>query len=231
MPKASSDKVLEVACFDVESCFIAEQAGADRIEFCSDYNSGGVTPLWDDILKVRERLKIPLHVIIRPREGNFVYIMEEIDMMKRDIFFCKEHKIDGLVFGVLNPDNTVNKEITKELLDLAKPMSLTFHRAIDACVDMENALEDIIKLGFDRVLTSGGKQTALEGMESLKAYQRTFGKQITIMPGGGIRSHNIALLAASTACSEFHTAALTKGNTQVDAEELKLLINSLKQES
>lgn len=231
MQKASSHNVLEVACFDVESCFIAEQAGADRIEFCSDYSSGGVTPLWNDIVKVKERLKIPLHVIIRPREGNFVYSVEEIDRMKRDIFFCKEHQVDGLVFGVLNPDNTVNTETTKELVELAKPMSLTFHRAIDACVDMEKALEEIIELGFHRVLTSGGKQTTLEGIEPLKKFQKTFGNQITIMPGGGIRSSNIALLAASTACSEFHTAALTIGNKQVDAHELKLLITHLRQES
>jgi copper homeostasis protein len=171
MQKASSHNVLEVACFDVESCFIAQQAGADRIEFCSNYNSGGVTPLWDDILKVRDGLKIPLHVIIRPREGNFVYSVEEIDMMKRDIFFCKEHKIDGLVFGILNPDNTVNIETTKELVELAKPMSLTFHRAIDACADIEKALEDIIELGFNRVLTSGGQQSAPEGIELLKEYE------------------------------------------------------------
>ena len=231
MPKATSHNILEVACFDAESCFIAEQAGADRIEFCSDYSGGGVTPLRDNISIVKKSLNIPLHVIIRPRAGNFVYSRGEIDVMKRDILFCKEHQVDGIVLGVLNPDNTVNQQTSKELVEIAKSMSLTFHRAIDACADTEKALEEIIDLGFHKVLTSGGKQSALEGLENLSHLQKKFGRQITIMPGGGIRSQNIAQLAASTGCREFHTAAITKAGGQLDPEELKSIIRHLKQEA
>lgn len=228
MLKATSHNLLEVACFDVDSCFIAEQAGADRVEFCRDYSSGGVTPLYDDISNVRKGLKIPLHVIVRPRAGNFVHTAEETDLMKRDILFCKEQKIDGVVFGVLNPDNTINQQTNAELAELAKPMSLTFHRAIDACADMEQSVEQLINLGFQRVLTSGGKATATEGIKRLQTLQQQYGKQIVIMPGGGIRRQTIALLMASTGCKEFHTAAITSG-IRIDTEELKAIMTHLKQ--
>lgn len=223
MLKASSHKLLEIACFDPESCFIAQQAGADRIEFCSDYNSGGVTPLWDDILKVKERLSIPLHVIIRPREGNFVYSREEIETMKRDILFCKKHQVDGLVFGILTSHHEIDIPANKELIDLCAGLSCTFHRAVDVCPDLEKAVGDIIQLGFHKVLTSGGKANALEGIETLKRLEKKFGEKINIMPGGGIRSHNIGLIAKETQCREFHSAALITNKTSVDPHEVGLI--------
>lgn len=231
MLKATSHKLLEVACFDVGSCFMAEQAGADRIEFCSDYSSGGVTPLRDDILRVKERLSIPMHVIIRPREGGFVYRKEEIETMKQDIVFCREQGIDGIVIGALHPNNTIDSGTCASFVELAGQMSCNFHRAIDACADMEKSVEQLIELGFKRVLTSGGKATAPEGMAQLAALQKHYGHQVIIMPGGGIRSNNIALLAASTQCEEFHTAAITKAGGQIDPEELIAIIKQLKQEA
>lgn len=227
MPKVTSHKLLEVACFDTASCFIAEQAGADRVEFCSDYNSGGVTPLWEDIVKAKEGLKIPLHVIIRPRGGNFVYDTDEIDTMKRAILFCKEQQVDGVVFGVLNPDSTINKKTTKELVDIAKPMSLTFHRAIDACADREQGIRELISMGFHRVLTSGGKASAIEGLPVLQQLEKHYGDQIIILPGGGIRSHTISQLSMSTGCREFHTAAVDPLYHRLDTEELKAIIKRL----
>lgn len=227
MLKATSHKLLEVACFDPESCFIAEQAGADRIEFCRDYNSGGLTPLWDDILKVKERLRIPMHVIIRPRSGNFVYSREEIDIMKYTILFCMQNKVDGVVFGSLTNSNEIDIEANKELLSGCTDLSVTFHRAIDACADTERAMEDIIDLGFHRVLTSGGKHNAPEGIERLKEYQRKFGAKIKIMPGGGIRSHNIESIVRETQCEEFHSAALTNTTGIADATEIKQLKEKL----
>ncbi len=231
MLKATSHNILEVACFDVGSCFIAEQAGADRIEFCSDYSSGGVTPLRDDILRVKERLSIPLHVIIRPRAGNFVYTAEELELMKQDLLFCREQGIDGIVTGALHPDHTINAMACASFVELAGRMSCNFHRAIDACTDLHQGVEQLIALGFARVLSSGGKASAPEGMAQLKALQKHYGKQITIMPGGGIRSNNIAMLVASTGCREFHTAAITKAGGQLDPEELKSIIRQLKQEA
>lgn len=225
MLKASSHKLLEIACFDLESCFIAQQAGADRIEFCSDYSSGGVTPLRDDILNVRKGLSIPLHVIIRPRKGNFVYSPEEIEAMKRDILFCKEHGVDGLVFGVLTSVHEIDVPANKALLDICAGLPCTFHRAVDACPDQDKAYDDLIKLGFQKVLTSGGEANALEGIETLKRIQEKYGKEITIMPGGGVRSSNITQLTEQTGCVEFHSAARVNGT--INREEIKILKEKL----
>lgn len=225
MPKATSHKLLEVACFDVESCFIAEQAGAGRIEFCSDYSSGGVTPLWDDILKVKKGLSIPLHVIIRPRGGNFVYSTTEMDAMKRDILFCKEHQVNGLVFGVLTSDHAIDVRANNELIGLCAGLSCTFHRAVDECMDIDRAVDDIINLGFHSVLTSGGKRNVIEGIDHLTRLQKTVGEQITIMPGGGVRSSNIAQLLEQTGCREFHSAAMI--NQVINAGEIIALNQAL----
>jgi copper homeostasis protein len=221
MLNTSSNFILEIACFDAESCIIAEQAGADRIEFCFDYAAGGITPTHKAILEVRKILKIPLYVIIRPRGGNFIYSVEEIEKMKRDMIFCKLNKIEGVVWGLLNTDQTVNIELNKELVALAKPMSVTFHRAIDECMDIEEAMIEIIGLGFDKVLTSGGKQNAEEGVATLSRLQKKFSDKIKIVPGGGIRSFNIEKLLAETTCTEFHSAAII--NNKISAGEIKRL--------
>ena len=221
MLNTSSKYVLEIACFNVQSGLIAQEAGADRIEFCADYKAGGITPTTNDILEARKLLHIPLHVIIRPRGGNFIYDAEELELMKRDILLCKEHNIDGVVLGVLNSNNTIDVKTNKELVELAKPMSVTFHRAIDACSDIEKAFSEIIELGFNKVLTSGGKQTALEGIEVLKKCQQKFGEKISIMPGGGIRSNNLELIKNETRCYEFHSAALMDSTGITDTIEIK----------
>lgn len=223
MPNTSSKYVLEIACFNVQSCLIAQEAGADRIEFCVDYNSGGITPAKTDIIEVKKLLQIPLHVIIRPRGGNFIYSNEEIEIMKNYILFCKQHHIDGVVFGILKPDITINTNANKELVELAKPMSVTFHRAIDECIDIEKALDEIIGLGFNKVLSSGGKQSALAGIETLKNCQEKFGEKITIIPGGGIRSNNIELIVKETKCKQFHSAALSNSIDITDVLEVKKL--------
>src|SRR6478672_10939373 len=167
MQKACCNNLLEIACFNIESCLLAQQAGADRIEFCADYSVGGITPTHTDILKAKRLLQIPLHVIIRPRGGNFVYTNEEIETIKNDILFCKENRINGVVFGVLTSENKIDRLLNEKLVELAGPMSTTFHRAIDECTDIEEAVSDLIDLGFTRVLTSGGKQNALAGINSL----------------------------------------------------------------
>jgi copper homeostasis protein len=223
MLNTSFKYVLEIACFNVQSCALAQEAGADRIEFCDNYSLGGITPSQTDIIEAKKLLHIPLHVIIRPRGRNFVYDTEEIEMMKHDVLFCKEQNINGVVFGVLTPDNTINVKANKELVELAKPMSVTFHRAIDSCENIEKSLEEIIGLGFNKVLTSGGKQNALDGIETLKKCQEEYGEKITIIPGGGIRSNNIGLIAKETGCIQFHSAALTNSSDIVDANEIKNL--------
>lgn len=223
MPNTSSKYVLEIACFNIDSCVLAQKAGADRIEFCSDYTVGGITPTHNNIFEVRKLVHISLHVIIRPRGGNFIYSNEEIELMKRDILFCKQHNVDGVVFGVLNSDNRININANKELVELAKPMSVTFHRAIDECIDIETAFNEIIGLGFDKVLSSGGKQSALAGIEILKNCQVKFGEKITIIPGGGIRSNNIELIVKETKCKQFHSATFSNSIDITDVLEVKKL--------
>jgi len=150
--------LLEIACFNFASCEIAQKAGAHRIEFCADYRSGGITPSEKDITQIKKSIHIPVHVIIRPRGGDFIYSTEEINKMKESILLCKQHGIDGVVFGVLNSDRTINLQVCIELLELAKPMKSVFHRAIDQVNDIENEIEKLISLKFESVLTSGRKR-------------------------------------------------------------------------
>lgn len=223
MPNILSNKLLEIACFNIESCLLAQEAGADRIEFCADYSVGGITPNYADILKVKELLQIPLHVIIRPRSGNFNYSAHEIETIKNDILFCKQHQINGVVFGVLTQNKKVDRHINKELVELAGNMSTTFHKAIDECNDIHEAINDLISLGFKRVLTSGGKSNALEGIDVLTSLQEEYHKKIILIPGGGIRSSNIKELLQQTLCNEYHSAAITTKTDTVNSEEVKQL--------
>ena len=227
MPNILSNKLLEIACFNVESCLLAKEAGADRIELCANYSIGGITPNHHDILKAKQLLHIPLHVIIRPRGGDFVYSKEEIEIMKSDILFCKQHHISGIVFGILSQNKKIDKHINKELVELAGNMSKTFHRAIDECEDIKEAMNDLVLLGFNRVLSSGGKSNALEGIEVLKPLQEEYHKKIIIIPGGGIRSHNIVKIAKETRCIEFHSAAITDNSGLINTNEIKELKEKL----
>lgn len=228
MQKISYNKLLEVACFSTESALMAQEAGADRIEFCSDYAVGGITPAKAEIIKLKELLAIPLHVIIRPRPGNFVYNDDELIEMKESILFCKTHQVNGVVFGALTPNHKVAVDQNKALIDLAENMSTTFHRAIDFCDGIEEAMADLIGLGFKRVLTSGGKANAYAGSKQIKLLQQKFGDKIIIMPGGGVRSSNIAELIEETKCSEYHSAAITNNDSLVDQKEVQKLFNLTK---
>lgn len=218
---------LEIACFNLNSCTIAEKAGAHRIEFCSDYNSGGVTPSDDDIVEIKKKISLPVHVIIRPRGGNFVYKEGEINEMKRSILLCKQNNIDGVVFGVLNSDNTINSSVCKELVELAKPMKTVFHRAIDHIINFEKGIQKLIELKFDGVLTSGGKDSALAGIENLKKLQSTYGEKIQIIAGGGIRSTNIDTIRSVSGCKFYHSAAIIDGKETANENEILKLKSQL----
>ena len=217
---------LEIACFNIRSAIIAEAAGADRIELCSDYPSGGITPSKGLILECRSIIKIPVHVIIRIRGGDFIYSDLEIEEMKNDILFCKKNKINGVVFGVLTKDSEIDIQICRELVQLAKPMSVTFHRAIDSCKNLTKTFLALIDLNINRVLTSGGKTNAMDGMESLKTLQKQFGQKILIIPAGNIRSTNI-LEIKTTGCLEFHSSALVSTDFTANETEVKKLKSAL----
>lgn len=217
-------RLLELACFNYESALLAAKAGVHRIELCSNYCVGGLTPAITEILRVREHLDIPVHVIIRPREGNFVYKAEEIDRMKAVIAFCRNNGIDGVVFGVLDNTNRIDLQTNRELLALCGTMNKTFHRAVDACDDYEDAIGQIVTLGFTHVLTSGGKTTVAEGVDEIQSVQKKYGSRITIMPGGGIRSSNLERIIATSACSQFHSAAIKAGSDLPSESEIKKLL-------
>ncbi len=215
-------RILEIACFNIESAIIAQAAGADRIELCEDYLSGGLTPSEKLILDSRKKINIPIHVIIRPRNGIFFYSNSEIEEMKKSILFCKHNKIEGVVFGVLTRENEIDKKICKDLIQLAHPMQATFHRAIDVCKNIDRAFRELIELKFQRALSSGGELCALDGLEKLKKLQMDYGNKIIIMPGGAIRSSIITKLIA-TNCQEFHSSAILSKELITNENEVKKL--------
>lgn len=217
-----SERLLEIACFNPESALIAQVSGANRIELCSDYSVGGITPSEQIILETRQSIHIPMHVIIRPRGGDFMYSKHEVEEMKRAITFCNENNIQGIVSGVLNSKHEIDVLLCKELVKHAGAMPVTFHRAIDECLDIDRAVEQLIDCGVKRVLTSGSATNALGGINTLKHLQEKFGQHITIIPGGGIRSSNILQLI-QTGCVEYHSAAITNQYETADSEEIKAI--------
>jgi copper homeostasis protein len=201
---------LEICVDSVESAIAAASGGAERIELCSALSEGGITPSAGLISLVRAAVNIQLFIIVRPRGGNFVYSDHELDVMRKDIIEAKTRGVDGVVLGVLNSDDTVDTARTKELIALARPLQVTFHRAFDVCVDMNRALEDVIDSGADRLLTSGGKTDAVKGVNTIAALQQRAGNRIRIMAGGGIRIKNVRDVALRTGIREVHTSLSTQ---------------------
>jgi copper homeostasis protein len=198
---------LEVIAFDIESCSIIERCGSHRIELCQGPGEGGTTPSYGFIKAAREKTSIELYPIIRPRGGDFLYSDEEFDIMKADVLLCKELGCDGVVTGLLTADGNVDKDRCSILTELAYPMGVTFHRAFDRVNDAAKALEAIINCGFERILTSGLMPNAPEGAGTIASLIVQADERIIIMPGSGVRSGNIAELAAKTGAAEFHTSA------------------------
>lgn len=198
---------LEVIGFNIESCMLAQSAGAHRIELCDNPGEGGTTPSYGFIKAARKNLRIDLFPIIRPRGGDFLYTDAEFEVMKTDIKICKELGCDGLVIGMLNTDGTVDKKRCSKLVELAYPLEVTFHRAFDRVTDSEKALEDIIEIGCERILTSGLQPSALDGAELIAALIKQADERIIIMPGSGVRSDNVIDLAKKTGATEFHSSA------------------------
>ena len=206
---------LETIAFNIESCKHAQKAGAHRIELCDNPGEGGTTPSYGFIKAARQILTIDLFTIIRPRGGDFFYSDEEFKIMKTDIKVCKDLGCDGVVFGILNDDATIDKVRCKILVQLAYPMSVTFHRAFDRVTEPSQALEDVIECGFERILTSGLYSTAMEGADNLKKLIQVADERIIIMPGSGVRSSNIGELAKTTSAIEFHSSARKMRNSNM----------------
>ncbi|MBA4321723.1 MAG: copper homeostasis protein CutC [Odoribacter sp.] len=195
---------LEICVDSLESAINAQIAGADRVELCDNLMEGGTTPCYGTIVSVRNNLTIGLHILIRPRGSDFLYTDPEFDIMRRDIEICGETGADGVVFGILLRDGNIDVERTSRLIEIARPMKVTFHRAFDMCRDPVRGLEEVILSGAERVLTSGQKSSAAEGSELIKNLIRQADNRIIIMPGGGINEFNITQIAKITGAHEFH---------------------------
>ena len=183
--------IIEVCAESYEYALKAEKAGADRIELCKDLHLDGLTPDYESAKKTIDSLNIPVFILIRPREGNFIYSNEEFELMKIDIIKFKEMGCKGIVSGVLNNDSSIDIKKTKELVELSKPLEFTFHRAFDKVNNPLYEIENLIGLGIDRVLTSGQKEKAIDGLVLLKQLNSISNNRIKIMPGSGINKSNI----------------------------------------
>jgi copper homeostasis protein len=199
--------LLEVAANSVASACAAQAGGAGRVELCAALELGGLTPSQATIALARERLRIPLYVLIRPRAGDFLYGEPECEAMRRDIETCAALGCDGVVLGVLDADGDVDVARCRALMAAAGGMGVTFHRAFDLARDPRRALEAIVALGCERVLTSGGQASAMEGAALIRALVAQAAGRVSVMPGAGVDAGNLAALAAATGASEFHASA------------------------
>jgi copper homeostasis protein len=197
--------VLEISVESVEAALAAERGGADRVELCGNLSVGGVTPSAELMRAVHEHVGIPIFMMIRPRPGDFVYSTAEFAAMKIEIDSAKKTGMTGVVLGILDSNHQIDIVRTKELVELAHPLPTTFHRAFDECGDLLQALEDVIRTGASRILTSGKAPTALEGAEMLARLVAAAQSRIVIVPGAGINASNVAEIAEKTRAREIHS--------------------------
>ncbi|MEZ4903175.1 MAG: copper homeostasis protein CutC [Spirosomataceae bacterium] len=217
---------VEICVFSIESCLNAQQAGVHRVELCGGLYEGGTTPSIGLIERARAMLSIELYVMIRPRGGDFCYDEEEYEVMKADIEAAKKAGANGVVFGVLLPNGKVDEKRTRELVSLAKPMEVTFHRAFDMTENPFEALEAIIRTGAIRILTSGQKNRAIEGYELIKKLVQKAAGRVDIMAGSGVDANN-ALLLAQTGADALHLTGKTIRKGRMEYQQLGINMASV----
>jgi copper homeostasis protein len=207
---------IEIATTDFTTTRSAVEGGADRIELCAALSEGGITPSYGLIKTCRDSFDVPLFPIIRPRGGDFLYDDDEFELMKRDALLCKDTRCEGVVVGMLTKDGSIDIERTARLVQLAHPLDVTFHRAFDRCKDPFEALEQLIQIGCRRILTSGQRPTAVEGIDLIAALVKQAGDRIVIMPGSGVRKENIKMIAEKTGATDFHSSVKGQKKSQMD---------------
>jgi copper homeostasis protein len=239
--------LVEIATSDFITTAAAVEGGAHRIELCANLAEGGVTPSQGTIRQCREKFQALIFPIIRPRGGDFLYTNDEFRIMLQDVQFCKQLGCDGVVIGLLNEDGNIDIKRTAALVEAAYPLGVTFHRAFDRCRDPFEALEQLISIGCERILTSGQKPSAPDAIELIASLNKTADDRIIIMPGSGVRKDNVKELADKTCCVEFHSSLRGKtkskmqfihpafasseesyNNNYIDPAEVKAFIEALK---
>jgi copper homeostasis protein len=215
---------IEICVFNIKDLKNISKYNIQRVELCTNKSKGGLTPSEKDLKKSLE-YNIPIHPNIRPRGGDFVYNEEELKLMIKNINFCKKIGCKGIVFGVLDNNHNVDIEACKKLKSYCGDMSTTFHRAFDKTKNPEEAMEDIIKMGFDRILTSGQKNLALKGIGLINHLSKKSNGRIIIMPGSGIRSSNIETFKKNKSIKEFHSSSYVNG--KICFNELNRLVKKL----
>lgn len=208
--------IIEIATSDFLTTKSAVEGGADRIELCANLAEGGTTPSYGHIKKCREAFTVLIYPIIRPRGGDFLYTDEEFEIMLHDVKLCKQLGCDGVVIGLLNIDGSIDIRRTSQLVEAAYPLGVTFHRAFDRCRDPFEAMEQLIQIGCERILTSGQKPAAPDGVELIAQLNKAADERIIIMPGSGVRKENIKMLAQQTGCVEFHSSLRGKKQSQME---------------
>jgi copper homeostasis protein len=234
--------IIEIATTDYLTTRSAVEGGADRIELCTALSEGGLTPSHGLIKQCRGDFDVAMFPIVRPRSGDFFYTDEEFEVMKQDVFLCKQSGCEGVVTGMLNKDGTIDINRISKLVQLAYPLEVTFHRAFDRCKDPFQALDELIKIGCQRILTSGQKPTAPEGVDLIAQLIKQADGRIIIMPGSGVRKDNIKMIAEKTGAVEFHSSLKGQSrsemnfihpafnetmNAAIDPEEVKALRTAL----
>ena len=243
MPQA----ILEVCAFNIQSCLTAQRAGAARVELCDNPVEGGTTPSYGTLKRAREKLSIALYPILRPRSGNYFYSEEEFAVLEEDIRMCRQLGCDGISVGVQTRGSEIDTERFKRIVDWAGPMGVTCNRVFDNAPDPFRALEELIQCGCERVLTSGQKRAAPEAGALLRRLVEQAGERITIMPGAGVKSSNIARLKQESGAREFHSSArviapnpVTWANPEVndyghvylaDEAEVRAMVDALKRQA
>jgi copper homeostasis protein len=208
--------LIEVAVDTVPDAILAAASGAGRIELCANLAEGGTTPSAGAMRAAVARVEVPVFVMVRPRGGDFLYNAVEIDVMLRDIELAKQCGVHGIVSGALQPNGTIDEEGTEALIEAAAPLPFTFHRAFDQARNLNEALDTCLGLGVTRVLTSGGRATAMEGAGVLRELVRRTGGRLTVLAGGGVRAGHIPTLVAQAGVHELHL-----GPRQAMASQMK----------
>jgi len=212
----------EIVVYNIESALKAQEGGADRIELCDNPAEGGTTPSFGIIENVRQNVSLDVYVMIRPRGGDFCYSNYEFHSMKRDIWQCQKLSVDGVVFGILNPDGTIDKKRCRELIDKCRPLKVTCHRAFDMTRDPFEALEDCIEVGFDRILTAGQQAQALKGAGLIGELIRKANGRIAIMPGSGVNENTVEEIVRLSGAKEIHFSATTSRESTMQYKNIAI---------